>query len=202
LDFFVVLGREIDPETVRYATIGLSLQRAASIAPSCFNSFGSLFDRIAAAQSRGQVDFFFDRYGRPCGSILWTQVNTLLETELLKAGPELVDAAMFNNVGAVWILDFQCQLGELDSILMRLRDDTFRTHESISYFRYKRCSRLAKRVSRSDKTTFLTSESRSSNSAVDVLKKSSNQGLLHGANALIDGHRHHELTCASSSSVD
>ena len=97
---------------------------------------------------------YFDRFGRFCGYAWWVPVPAALESRLLKQGMGALEADALSMEGEPWMLDFGASLGALPTILLDVRDALSPQSESLTYFRYKRGRRLAKRVTRESTASF------------------------------------------------
>lgn len=100
------------------------------------------------AADLGQVQLYFDGFGRYCGHVVWTCLPINREREMLQHGPRILVAEDFSMQGELWILDFRALYGEWREILIDMQTLLPDAGKSISYFRYKEGVRLAKRISR------------------------------------------------------
>lgn len=143
------------PNAVTAATIGLfvaaSVERGAPLsAPLAW-----YLERLHRAAELHQIKFYFDRFGRYCGHVWWTHAPASCELVLLRQGPDGLAASNFSSEGDAWILDFGAQFGALASILVDMRDNVLAHGSTLTYFRYKRNHRMAKRISRENRASFL-----------------------------------------------
>lgn len=138
----------------RAVLLGLGLSMMAEHREVATRGLGWHYALLTRAIERHQIKVYFDRFGRFCGYVWLAQVPTALESRLLKQGMGTLEADALSMEGAPWMLDFRASLGALPTILLDLRDALSPRSESLTYFRYKRGRRLAKRVTRESTASF------------------------------------------------
>ena len=148
-------GRSNSESDYHAAMVGLVLSMLAMHPTVASRSVGWHYHRLVRALELEQVKLYFDRFGRCSGYIWWTHASAELEAALLKSGPEGLDAADFSTSGEAWIVDLRANLGELTNILLDLRDTLQGTANTLTYFRYKRGKRIAKRITADDRVPLL-----------------------------------------------
>jgi len=117
-------------------------------------------ERLSAAIAAGQTTFFCDSVGRTIGFVSWARVDPAVSHALACKGPGVLTPADWNSGAELWIIDLVVSGGHLPAVLAVLRDDVFAHDETVSYFRYKGRMRIAKQLSRHDRTQFFTSAPR------------------------------------------
>jgi hemolysin-activating ACP:hemolysin acyltransferase len=135
----------------RRAMLGLALNLLAEQPAIASHSLDWHYQRLDRAIELRQLTFYFDRFGRNCGYVLWTRVPSELEGDLLKHGPSVLSAHQFSDKGAVWILDFRARFGELPNIIAELLNTLPSDCDTLTYFRYKRGRRIVKQTCWRDK---------------------------------------------------
>lgn len=186
-DMLTLTGRDTLPQTISAAVVGLILPLVAERASPSSRNLGWHLDRIRRSVELDQLPIYFDRFGRLAGHALWTLVDVEKERALLKKGPEILGADDLASQGGAWVLDFHAQYGELPNILRDLRDRKLMHHDTVTYFRYKRSRRLAKRVTRADKTSFFMRPRPASEPGADwPLTRKRGKDLLFSAATTLD----------------
>lgn len=186
-EMITLTERSNQQSVLRAAAIGLVLPVIAKhLSPSTQN-MGWHLDRICRALELDQLHIYFDRFGRMAGHVIWTLANAEKGRSLLKLGPEILRASDLAAEGDAWILDFHAQYGELPNILRDLRDRKLIRHDTVTYFRYKRNHRLAKRVTRADPTSFFRHPQPASEAGPNwPLTRKEGKDLLFGATTILD----------------
>ncbi len=138
----------------RAVLLGLGLSLMAEHREVAKHSLGWHHALLKRAIALNQIKVYFDRFGRFCGYAWWAQVPSAQESRLLKQGMGAMEVDPLSMEGAPWMLDFRASLGALPTILLDLRDTLSPRSESLTYFRYKRGRRLAKRVTRESTASF------------------------------------------------
>lgn len=153
-----------------------------SMAMPC--TLGHFVDRVTRAVALNQLKFYFDRFGRYCGHVWWTQVSPSVEPTLLRHGPDQLASRDFSAKGSFWLLDAQILFGELRAILADMYGGPLAAADKLTYFRYKRGRRLAKRVSRENTASLFqrSGDARSASNAPVV----GDDDLRYTAGSIID----------------
>lgn len=138
----------------RAALLGLGLALMAEHPEVATRSLGWHYALLRRAIELNQIKVYFDRFGRFCGYAWWVQVSLALESRLLRQGMGGLKVDVLSMEGTPWMLDFRASHGALPTILLDLRDALSPRSESLTYFRYKRGRRLAKRVMRESPASF------------------------------------------------
>lgn len=111
-------------------------------------------ERLFVALASGQHEFYFDHAGRSVGFVAWVRVSAQVSRTLLLKGPEGLGAEHWQGGDQPWIMDMVAHDGCLPHMLADLRDRLLAACEVITYFRIKRRLRIAKQLSRRDRTSF------------------------------------------------
>jgi len=147
-------GLTTPPLNERAALLGLVLPMLAAHPGIASRSLEWHYARLSRAIELDQIKLYFDRLGRYCGYVWWTKAPEELESRLLRYGSDALEANELSMEGEAWILDFRASLGELPNILMDLRDSLSGQCDTLTYFRYKRGLRIAKRITLDSKASF------------------------------------------------
>ncbi len=187
IDILSLAGRDTKQQTLCAASVGLILPLIAEGPLAAQKGLGWHMDRIIQAVALDQLPIYFDRFGRLAGHVLWTQVDPALDRALLKSGSQVVGAAELSHQGVAWILDFNAMFGELPTVLRDMRDQRLARQDTVTYFRYKRGRRIAKRIARSDRSSFFLHPRpvHARNSDWPLMRKDG-KDLLHAAAAVLD----------------
>ena len=107
-----------------------------------------------AALEGGRYALYVDAMGRGIGFVNWTLAGPRGGAALLAHGPDAVATLPHEAQGTPWILDFFAYGAGLRAILADLRDRVLRDHAEVTYFRYRGTRRIAKQITRADRTSF------------------------------------------------
>lgn len=187
-EILTLTERGTHENTILAAAIGLIFPLIAERQLSNRQNLAWHVDKISKAVKLHQLQIYFDRFGRLAGHVMWTLIAPDKEKVLLKNGPEALMPSDFSNQGDAWILDMTARFGELAGILAKLRDVELRHLEVVTYFRYKRGRRIAKRVARADQTSFFQRPSLVSTCepGIPFLMRKEGNNLLFAATTEVD----------------
>jgi len=144
-----LLRIEADSADRSFVALGLLTQAQMPRHMRCDSR--KLLERWRLAARLGQLQVYFDHFGRYCGHILWTCVASEVRNEILEAGPDEWDLERFSCKGDTWILEFSALYGTVKNIMCAWVRDLPQDCVSISYFRVKgEKTRIAKQVARAD----------------------------------------------------
>lgn len=149
-----VTGMKPSMQTEHAVLLGLGLSLMAEHPELATRSFGSHYVLLKRAIELNQIRVYFDRFARFCGYAWWVHVPPAQESRLLKQGMGALEVDALSMEGAPWMLDLRASLGALPAILLDLRDLISPCSDSLTYIRYKRGRRLAKRVTRESSASF------------------------------------------------
>jgi len=138
----------------RAVLLGLGLSLLAEHPEVAPRTLGWHYSLLSRSIERNQIKAYFDRFGRFCGYAWWVDVPSRFEPSLLKRGMGALEVDDLSMGGARWMVDFRASLGALPAILMDLRDALSLGSGSLTYFRYKRGRRVAKRLTRESPASF------------------------------------------------
>lgn len=140
----------------RAEELGLACQLAARLSihtQTPLNSFASL---VQKAQQLGQFKVYLNGYGECVAYVIWALLSPDVEQEYVDCNPRPLAEWEFNDGTSPWILDFAVAPGSLPYVLADLRDSVFEGYEHVTYYRMKAGGLLCKRLSRDDRTSFMS----------------------------------------------
>lgn len=173
------------PISQQAMTTGFALPLLAERMGQPSQSFSWHADRVSAVIAASQSTLTFDRFGQLCGYVSWAQVSPDVNDRLLRHGTQTLAPEEILSGSLTWIIDLCAMHGELNKVLADLRDRWLGDADHVTYFRVKHGRRIAKRVSRLDRTSFFSSPSRLPNETPRFLTTSAGGPFLfHASNAL------------------
>jgi hemolysin-activating ACP:hemolysin acyltransferase len=136
--------------------MGLALQFAAA-SPGHkglpLTGFAALTQR---ALQLGQMRVYVNTSHECVGFVIWAMLTPDVESEYIADTPRPLAAWEFSDGTSAWVLDFAVAPGLLRRVMEDLRDDVFKEHEQLTYYRIKGEQRVCKRIRRDDRTSFMT----------------------------------------------
>lgn len=135
-------------------TLGLTLLLLAEQPMSQGKSLGWHMDRLLAGLAAGQIGLRFDRFGQVCGFAAWARVKPSVSDRILRHGSDSLLPSELQGGNEAWVLELIARHGQLPSVLKSLRDDWLHDAPQVTYFRFKRGRRIAKRLTRTDRHAF------------------------------------------------
>lgn len=153
------IGGQLLPESEsakRSQELGLVCQFAAFMAHAQ-TPLGDLMPLLLNARRLQQLKVYLNGYGECVGYVIWALLTADVEEEFIENTPRPLHDWEFNDGTSAWILDMAVAQGSLPYVLEDLRDVVFSEHEELTYFRVKGGRTICKRVSRMDRTTFMSS---------------------------------------------
>lgn len=135
-------------------TLGLTLLLLAEQPMSQGKSLDWHMDRLLAGLAAGQIGLRFDRFGQVCGFAAWALVSPSVSDRLLRHGSDSLLPSEWLSGDEAWVLELTARHGQLPLMLTSLRDEWLRDAAQVTYFRFKRGKRIAKRLSRADRHDF------------------------------------------------
>lgn len=136
--------------------LGLVCQFAARLSDHARRPLGEILSLLLTTQRLGQLKVYLNGYEECVGYVAWALLTPDVEEEFISGNPRPLQEWEFNDGVSPWILDMGVKPGSLPYILEDLRDVVFCEHEQLSYFRLKSGRMVCKRVSRLDRTTFMS----------------------------------------------
>ena len=158
------IGGLIKPESAaakRSMDLGLVCEFAARHAYYAPTPIGGLMSLLQNAQRVRQLKVYLNGYEECVGYVVWAFLTPDVEDEFIAGNPRRLAEWEFNDGTSPWILDLAVAPGSLPYVLQDLRDEVFREHEHLTYYRVKNERRVCKRVSRDDRTSFMAAGRRS-----------------------------------------
>lgn len=116
-----------------------------------------ILDQIMAPVAVQQYKVYFNDFGQCAGYLTWALLAPSVEKRLLRGESYYPQTSEWNEGGSLWIMDMAFPHGSIRHVLKDLRDNLFRDHETLTYFRIKNGKRIFKRVSRADGGHFFRS---------------------------------------------
>lgn len=154
-DLLAVCGMPVSTDDSDAITLGLALPLLAEQSISQGKSLGWHLERVLAGLASGQVGLRFDRFGQVCGFAAWARVSPSVSVRLLGQGSDSLLPSELLSGDEAWVLELIVRHGQVPLMLASLRDEWLRNAAQVTYFRFKRGRRIAKRLTRSDRHGFL-----------------------------------------------
>ena len=136
--------------------LGLVCQFAARFSCNAGRPLGDLMSLLVTTRNLGQLKLYLNGYQECVGYVAWASLTPEVEDEFISGAPRALAEWEFNDGTSPWILDMAVAPGSLPYVLADLRDVVFSEHEQLTYFRVKGERTRCKRVSRDDRTTFMS----------------------------------------------
>lgn len=136
--------------------LGLVCEFAARVPARAQTPLGDMLSLLLTARRLGQLKVYLNGYDECVGYVAWALLTPDVEDEFISGQPRALADWEFNDGTSPWILDMAVESGSLPYVLADLRDVVFSEHEQLTYFRVKGGQTVCKRVSRSDRTTFMS----------------------------------------------
>lgn len=153
-ELLAVCGQWLSTDDSDAITLGLGLSVLAEQPMSQGRSLGWHMDRLLAGLAAGQIGLRFDRFGQLCGFAAWACVSPSVSGRLLRHGSDNLLPSEWLSGNEAWVLEFSARHGQLPLMLTSLRDEWLRGAAQVTYFRFKRGKRIAKRLTRADRHAF------------------------------------------------
>lgn len=185
-DLLAVCGREVSGDAVRFITAGLALPLMAEQPPSPTRSFAWHMDRLMTALDARCVGLRFDRFGQLAGFAMWAHLAPSQSAAVLRQGTDALALDDWTSGDDTWLLNIAAFRGGLPDLLSQLRDDWLATAPRITFFKYKRGHRIAKRIERGDRTSFFQRRPTSHAANASFLRSREADGLRHAAADMLD----------------
>jgi hemolysin-activating ACP:hemolysin acyltransferase len=153
------IGGQLKPDSAaagQSMDLGLVCQFAGHLPSHTQTSLGGMMALLQNARKVGQLKVYVNGYGECVGYVVWAFLTPDVEDEFISDKPRPLADWEFNDGTSPWILDMAVAPGSLPYVLEDLRDVVFHEHEQLTYFRVKNGHMVCRRVSRLDRTTFMT----------------------------------------------
>jgi hemolysin-activating ACP:hemolysin acyltransferase len=159
-----VTGGAFEPHSPfrrRAEELGLACQLAARLSVHAQTPLGGFVSLVHMAQQVGQFKVYLNGYDECVAYVLWALLSPDVEREYVDCNPRPLAEWEFNEGTSPWILDLAVAPGSLPYVLADLRDSVFKGYEHVTYFRAKSGRLTCKRISREDRTSFMSHARRS-----------------------------------------
>ncbi len=138
------------------ADLGLVCQFAARVPTHAQTPVSGMVSMLLNARRVDQLKVYLNGYDECVGYVVWAFLTPEVEDEFISGTPRPLVEWEFNDGTSPWILDMAVAKGSLPYVLEDLRDVVFSEHQQLTYFRAKGGRTVCKRVSRDDRTTFMS----------------------------------------------
>lgn len=116
---------------------------------------GALMEMLDSAIQLEQIKIYFNDYGECMGYVAWALLAPDVEKRFLSGKDRSLHIIEWNEGTSLWIIDFLVPKGSLPYVLRDMRDNLFKDHDTVTYFRFKNGRRIVKRLCRQDIGSFL-----------------------------------------------
>lgn len=142
-------GKPSDLKIERARTLGFICGLARNSHRHAQMPLGSLLGMLDSAILVGQFKLYFNHYGECMGYVVWAFLAPDVENRMLKGKGTTLNLEEWNQGASLWVIDFLVPHGSLPYVLRDMRDNLFKDHDTVTYFRFKNGRRIAKQISRS-----------------------------------------------------
>lgn len=149
---------ELKPSSLTYdhaLAIGLAFQFAAGSPHHRDQPLSGFAILVRNALQVGNMRVYVNQARECVGYVIWATLTPDVERRFIGGKPRALAEWEFNDGTSAWILDFGVTPGLLSHVMSDLRDVVFKEHDHLTYYRHKGKRRLCKRISRSDRTSFM-----------------------------------------------
>jgi hemolysin-activating ACP:hemolysin acyltransferase len=151
-------GKPTENQTRRVSTIGFVFDMASTSVSHMHLPVTALMRQVNIAISTEQIKVYFNNYGECMGYVVWALLAPDVESRFFN-GDLSLQLVEWNEGTSLWIIDFLVPRGSLKYVLRDLRDDVFKDHSTVTYFRVKRGKLITKQMGRNDGGNFFKSKS-------------------------------------------
>lgn len=149
-----ITGRASDAEIQHAALIGFICRTSVQSPFHAAFPLNRIMYQLLAPIEVNQYKLYFNDFGQCVGYIVWAHLAPDVESRLLGGEDYHPKPCEWNEGGSLWIMDMVIPHGSIKHVLNDLRDNQFKEHETLTYFRVKNSKRIFKRVSRGDGGNF------------------------------------------------
>jgi hemolysin-activating ACP:hemolysin acyltransferase len=128
-----------------------------------------------------QIYIEFDKFGQFSGMVMWANVSLEVSRRLLREGINNLELEDVNTGNETWLITILVLNGAVHQFLQTLRDKYLLNSSQVTYFRIKNGKRIAKRISRSDCTSFFRTTTKTFNVDNSFLDSHEGAGLRQAA---------------------
>lgn len=149
---------ELKPSDVAYEhtlAIGLAYQFAATSPHHREQPLSGFAVLARNALQVGHMRVYVNTARECVGYVIWATLTPDVERRFIGGKPRALADWEFSDGTSAWVLDFAVAPGLLSKVMTDLRDVVFRNHDHLTYYRFKGKRRLCKRISRSDRSSFM-----------------------------------------------
>jgi hemolysin-activating ACP:hemolysin acyltransferase len=140
----------------KYIHVGVVL-RATSGYSRTEKSFKWHVDRAEKCVEYGQIRLLINDFGQLSGMVMWAAVSKEIGDRILREGVESLQPDDMKSGNDTWLLELSASGGTLPELLRILRDECLHSTSQVTYFRVRNGRRIAKRIARTDCTSFFRS---------------------------------------------
>lgn len=144
-----------DKQREQTLALGLAVQLAAQSPSHQGQPVAGLAALARSALQVGQMRVYVNTANECVGYVIWATLTPDVERRYIGGQPRPLAEWEFSDGTSAWVLDFAVMPGLLRRVMEDLRDVVFKEHDQLTYYRQKGKRRLCKRVSRSDRTSFM-----------------------------------------------
>lgn len=138
------------------AALGLAFQFAAQL-PSHQRQPLATFAALArGALQVGQMRVYVNAAYACVGYVIWAALTPDVERLYISGRPRPLADWEFSDGTSPWVLDFAVAPGLVRPVMEDLRDLVFQDYNQLTYFRQKGSRLTCKRLTRDDRTSFMT----------------------------------------------
>ena len=143
------------PARDRALAVGLAFQFAATSPHHLSQSLAGFAELARSALQVGQMRVYVNTEHECVGYVIWATLTPEVERRYIGGKPRPLADWEFSDGTSAWVLDFAVAPGLLRKVMADLRDEVFKDHDLLTYYRLKGQRRLCKRISRIDRTSFM-----------------------------------------------
>ena len=164
--------------------VGYGLLAISMHSTSASRSFDWSLACLEKCISGRQFNVSIDPQGQLSSFVMWTNVSEEVNQRLLHHGMSKLHPGDINSGNEIWLIELCVLDGALPKLLRRLRDECLRDVQQVTYFRFKNGKHIAKRIARTDCTSFFRPSKQINQDASRFLKAREGEGLPHSASAI------------------
>lgn len=114
---------------------------------------------VMPAIRHDKIKYFFNDDGHVCGYVIWALLAEDVEERFIRNGSMELHISEWNEGDSLWIIDLLVPHGNLKYVLRYLRDELFRHHDRVRYYRLRRGMRFVKEIERNARLSFFKRKS-------------------------------------------
>lgn len=152
-----ITGKPSESEVQSAALIGFVCQASVQSPMHAASPLRRIVSQLHSPIEVGQYKLYFNDFGQCVGYLTWAKLAPDVEKRLLSGKDYHLQTCEWNEGASLWIIDMVFPHGSIKYVLRDLRDNLFKDHGMLTYFRVKNGKRIFKRVSRADGGHFFRS---------------------------------------------